>query len=169
MNIKKAITQLSYQASAIIALASDLTEEQARWKPDAENWSVLEVLNHLVDEEILDFRAHLDHILHSPDLPWPSINPGAWVTEKAYNQRSLAASIQNFRRERDQSLTWLSELKDPNWESFPSLPWGNLTAGDMLASWLAHDLLHIRQLVELRYALTALDCAPHQVSYAGEW
>jgi hypothetical protein len=91
------------------------------------------------------------------------------VTEKAYNQRSLAASIQNFRRERDQSLTWLSELKDPNWESFPSLPWGKLTAGDMLASWLAHDLLHIRQLVELRYALTALDCAPHQVSYAGEW
>ncbi|MEO8083712.1 MAG: hypothetical protein ABI780_07825, partial [Ardenticatenales bacterium] len=24
-------------------------------------------------------------------------------------------------------------------------------AGDLMASWLAHDLLHVRQLVELRY------------------
>jgi hypothetical protein len=39
----------------------------------------------------------------------------------------------------------------------------------MLASWLAHDLLHLRQLIELRYQITISRCDPYRVLYAGEW
>ena len=39
----------------------------------------------------------------------------------------------------------------------------------MLAAWVAHDLLHLRQLVELHYAWTAQQLQPYSVAYAGDW
>jgi hypothetical protein len=169
MEINNAITQLKHQDIAIRSLAADISLKQARWKPAAENWSILEVLNHLLDEEISDFRRHTEHILFTPDQPWPEIDPQGWVTERAYNQRDLAETLENFKKEREKSVIWLGELTNPNLDSMVTFPWGTLSAGDMLASWLAHDLLHIRQLVELRYQLTSLGSQPYDVEYAGKW
>ena len=170
MDINKAISQLRHQGMAIRSLAADITEEEARWKPDAESWSILEVLNHLLDEEISDFRRHTEHILFTSDQPWPEIDPQGWVTDRAYNQRDLAETLENFKREREKSLIWLrEEFTGPNWDSSVTFPWGALSGGDMLASWLAHDLLHIRQMVELRYQLTSIDFQPYGVEYAGKW
>lgn len=67
MNLNDAISQLEHQGSAIISLGKGISMAQARWKPSPEDWSILEVLNHLVDEETLDFRRHLHHILFTPD------------------------------------------------------------------------------------------------------
>lgn len=169
MEAEKAVEQLRYQGQAILALTGGLSEVEARNKPDPENWSILEVLNHLVDEEILDFRRHLGHILFTPDQPWPEIDPEGWVTEKNYNKFRLDETIQNFKAEREKSIAWLLGLSQPDWDAAISMPWGALSAGDMLSSWLAHDLLHLRQLVELRYQLTKNQCHPFDVTYAGKW
>lgn len=169
MDISNASNQLRTQGQAILQLAEGLSLEQARWKPDEQSWSVLEVMSHLVDEEVLDFRRHLDHLLHTPTDPWPRIDPQGWVTAKRYNERQLDATLAAFAAEREASLKWLDSLNDPNWGSATVMPWGSLCAGDMLASWLAHDLLHLRQLIELRYALTEEDSAPYSVEYAGGW
>ena len=169
MDIQSACKQLETQGQAILRLSSDLTVEQACWKQDADSWSVLEVMNHLVDEEVLDFRRHLDHILLTPTEPWPEIDPQGWVTSKHYNERQIDETLLAFEAEREKSLAWLQTLTDPDWESTVPMPWGHLNAGDMLASWLAHDLLHLRQLIELRYALTSEGSRPYRVEYAGEW
>jgi len=88
---------------------------------------------------------------------------------KKYNLRNLDTTLENFEFERGKSIRWLTELEAPNWDSSIQVPWGELSAGDMMASWLAHDLLHIRQLVELRYHLTLTNSMPYQVEYAGKW
>ena len=44
-----------------------------------------------------------------------------------------------------------------------------MRAGDMLAAWLAHDLLHIRQLIQLQRAWDERQLAPYSLEYAGEW
>ncbi len=169
MDIQTACLYLKDQALAIEDLTKDLTTDQVRWKPDEESWSVLEVLNHLLDEEVLDFRRHLEHILETPEEPWPEIDPKGWVTEKRYNERELQSTLASFRAEREKSIDWLKTLGQPDWDAAVPMPWGELTAGDMLASWLAHDLLHLRQLIELRFALTRLYSEPFSVEYAGEW
>ncbi len=169
ITLENAISQLHYQGQAIAFLVEGLDQDRARWKPDSESWSILEVLNHLVDEEVLDFRLHLAHILQTPDQPWPVIDPQAWVTEKAYNQRDLKETLGEFKSERQKSIAWLMTLDQPDWDAVAEMRWGKLTAGDMLASWLAHDLLHLRQCIELRYQLTSKAVQPYRVEYAGEW
>ena len=169
MELENACNQLNTQGQAILHLAGDLSLEQVRWKPDAHSWSVLEVMNHLVDEEVLDFRRHLDHILHTPGEPWPEIDPQGWVTSKHYNERQIEETLAAFTAEREKSIAWLQSLSDPDFDAAIPMPWGSLSAGDMLASWLAHDLLHLRQLIELRYALTQQASTPYSVEYAGGW
>jgi hypothetical protein len=167
MELASIIHQLSRQAQVIRSLATGVSEEQARWRPDPECWSILEVVNHLYDEEREDFRTHVDAILG--DKSWNPIDPQGWVTQRGYNQRQLSLSLENFLAEREKSLAWLRELGSPDWELAFQAPFGPLRAGDVLVSWAAHDLLHLRQLVELHYAYTLLKSSPYSVRYAGEW
>ncbi len=169
MNFDGVITRMANNGQAIQALVRGVPDEQARWKPGPDDWSMLEVINHLYDEEIEDFRAHLDLILYHPDRPWPRIDPQGWVTARRYNERSLAQSLQNLEGARQESLAWLRGLSAPDWQAAYPAPFGEITAGDMLASWLAHDVLHLRQLVELQWAYAARLAQPYSVQYAGEW
>jgi hypothetical protein len=170
MEINLVINQMARQAKSIASLTAEITPEQAHWKPDAGTWSLLEVINHLYDEEREDFRVRLDYILHRPGEPWPLIDPQGWVTKRAYQERNFRESVNNFLAEREKSLAWLKELGVFNLEVTCPAPWGGaVKAGDMLAAWLGHDLLHTRQLVELHWAYTNLKVQPYLTRYAGDW
>jgi hypothetical protein len=161
--------QLEDQVGIIKTLTDNISPEQACWKPNAESWSILEVINHLLDEEREDFRAHLDTALHHPDGDWSLINPQGWVTQRGYNQRDLGTSMNAFIEERRKSIEWLRGLDQPVWNIARPASFGELKAGDLLAAWVAHDLLHLRQLVELHWTYTLQEAQPYNVRYAGEW
>ncbi len=160
---------LAQQAEIIRHLTEAVTPEQARWKPDVDTWSLLEIVYHLYDEEREDFRPHLDVILNKPEESWSHIRPLEWVTERRYNERDLETSVQQFLAERRDSLAWLDSLDELDWEASIPSPWGfDMRAGDMFASWVIHDQWHIQQLVQIRRAYTVAQAAPYDVRYAGE-
>jgi len=39
----------------------------------------------------------------------------------------------------------------------------------LFVAWVAHDLLHLRQLVELKWAYGQTQYAPYSAGYAGDW
>ena len=162
-------TQMKNHAGTIQSLTLGISDELARWKPNPESWSILEVINHLYDEEREDFRVRMDYILHHPGESWPPINPPGWITERGYNQRNLAQSVQNFLEERQKSLAWLKGLLNPDWQASATVSFGTFSAGDIFAAWVAHDVLHLRQLVELHWAYLVNAAEPYKVNYAGEW
>ena len=161
--------QLERHGSVFKALLQDLSPAEITWKPAPEKWCPLEVICHLHDEEREDFRRRLDMILNHPGEEWPPINPRGWVVERGYNQRNLAEMLDGFDEERRISLMWLETLDEPDWEAGETFEWGTMKAGDMLASWAAHDKLHLRQLVELRYGRVKCLADPYGVQYAGDW
>lgn len=170
MDVNDAAAYLVNHMAAIHALTKGISDEQARWRPAANAWSILEVVNHLLDEEREDFRVRLDCILHRPGEPWTGIDPPGWVTERAYNERELQPSVEQLLQERADSIRWLQGLVDADLGTAAAAPWGGtIPAGDMLWAWVAHDVLHLRQLVELRYALVAESAAPYSPEYAGDW
>jgi hypothetical protein len=169
MNLYFLTTQMTNHAEAIHSLTLGISDEQARWTPEPDTWSILEVVNHLLDEEREDFRVRLDTILHRPDQPWPPINPQGWVTERQYNLRDFSNSVEVFLAERRKSLAWLKGLGSPDWQASVKVSFGEFSAGDIFASWFAHDLLHLRQLVELHWAYALHSVEPYHVNYAGEW
>lgn len=169
MHLNAVIDILDKNADRIRSLAQGIDPDQAHFRPGPEDWSMVEVINHLYDEEKEDFRQRLDTILHQPGAPLPPINPEAWVEERGYNERDLQPSLEDFLRERQSSLAWLRNLQDPDWDNTFTSGEFSIKAGDVLVSWVAHDQLHMRQLVEIHRALTLNAFAPYQVEYAGQW
>lgn len=161
--------ELAGGVEVIRALVAGVTAEEARYRPAPESWSILEVICHLYDEEREDFRQRLDIMLHRPTEALPDIDPQGWVTSRQYNERDLGEMLEKFAEERARSLVWLKGLTEPNWETEYSNQYGSMKAGEMFAAWVAHDNLHIRQLVELRRARLVNLTAPYDVGYAGEW
>ena len=161
--------ELADGAEIVRQLVTGITWVEARARPEPESWSVLEVVCHLYDEEREDFRQRLDIMLYRPDDKWPPIDPVGWITARKYNDRDLAEALDNFMAERHRSLAWLRGLSAPNWEAEYRAPFGLMKAGDMLASWVAHDNLHMRQLVELRRSRVVRITEPYDVQYAGDW
>jgi hypothetical protein len=169
MHFQQIQEQLQANMKRIETLVEGVSPKQARMKPDANSWSILEVINHLYDEEREDFRARLDILLHHPDQDWHPIDPGIWVTERQYNKKRLDESLAAFIRERKYSVGWLEGLKNPDWDTSREASFGTIRAGDLLAAWVAHDFLHMRQLVELQYFSAIQLAKPYNTNYAGPW
>ena len=169
MNFSYLVGQLTTNPDRIHALVARVSDGDAAWKPDPASWSILEVINHMYDEERLDFRVRLDIILHHQEQSWPPIDPEGWVVQHRYNERVLSKSLENFLTERSKSLAWLAALENPDWEQTYESPFGRITAGDMFGSWVTHDQIHMRQLVELHRSKTEVEAGPYQLAYAGEW
>lgn len=162
--------RLRANAEVIAAQVAGVGAEQARWKPDATQWSVLEVMNHLADEEVEDFRTRLDLTLHRPEAEWPRIDPQRWAVERRYNEGSLGEALGRFLGRRAQSVVWLAGLEAPDWSRAHQHPrFGPISAGDLMISWIAHDHIHIRQLNRLQREYLVASLPEHSPTYAGTW
>ena len=164
------IEELARGREIFLALAGSVDDEAARWRESPDRWSLVEIVAHLADEEREDFRARTKLTLESPEQTWPPTDPQGWITERDYQQRSLAESLERFGEERTESLRWLRSLENPDWSSTHHHPKGGpTTAGFLLANWVAHDLHHIRQIVRWKYRHLDHETGDMLLIYAGDW
>jgi hypothetical protein len=170
LSAREAADRLEHSGRVLRALLSNRSTAEASWRPAPGTWSLLEVACHLLDEEREDFRARLRLVLEDPTAAWPPIDPEGWVAARGYASRELSSVAASFAAERDESLRWLRALENPPWDREHVHPRvGALRAGDLLAAWMAHDLLHIRQVVALDFARMTEASAPFETTYAGRW
>jgi hypothetical protein len=169
MKFETLYQELAGSTEMIRALLAGLTQEEAGFKPSLETWSILEVLCHFYDEEREDFREHLDFILHRQNEEWHKIDPQGWVVSRKYNEQNFIEMEAKFFAERVKSLEWLKGLSIADWNITYTSPFGSMSAGEIFASWIAHDNLHIRQLVELHRARIENITHPYAIQYAGDW
>lgn len=164
------INQLEQNGQRIANLLNDTRREEQLWKPNEDKWCLLEVICHLDDEEILDFKTRLNHVLTTPEQPLPSsIDPVAWVKDKKYIEQDFTEKLNSFISKRKDSVKWLKSLENPNWKNAYQHPkFGPLTAKMFLVNWVAHDYLHIRQITGLKYGYLK-DLSHQNLQYAGEW
>lgn len=166
------IARMEVFPGTLDALLTGLPREEARFKPPSGAWSILEIVCHLGDEEVQDFRSRLRWVLEHRSGEWPPIDPEGWAREREYNERDLADSIERFARERRASLEWLRGViaGKPDWAAAYEHPrFGPIRAGDLLASWAAHDALHLRQIAKRLHELASADAPGFETGYAGEW
>lgn len=164
------IDTMSRTPSVLRAMCAGLSPERVRWKPDAERWSILEVLRHMLDEEREDFRPRLCATLESPAGPWAPIDPAGWSRERRYNEADPEETLRGFERERADSLAWLRGLVSPDWShAYVHPKFGPIHAGDLLLAWSTHDFLHLRQICKRLYELGLRDGSGYSAQYAGEW
>lgn len=170
MEFQKLIDSLDRFSRILPVLVADISDADAKWQPESGGWSILEVVCHLADEETEDFRLRVQSTLADPTKPWPPIDPEATAVERKYNEQNLAEVVGRFVRERNSSLAWLKGVVNPNWDNAYEHPqFGPIQAGRLMASWAAHDQLHLRQIAKRMFEMNVRDGSGFPTDYAGEW
>lgn len=169
-DVSLAADLLDAQAAAIAALCRPLPRHLAAWRPPDGSWSALIVCGHLLDEEREDFRPRLRATLEDPARGWPGIAPEEWVAQRGYEARELGATLDAFLAERRDSTAWLRGLGDAAWDNaHEHHRLGRLGARDLLAAWLDHDRLHLRQVVRVLHRAGEAVVPGGRPDYAGSW
>lgn len=169
MNKAYIIDQLEKHKTVIPELLATPERETQLWKVSTDKWCLLEVACHLVDEEIDDFRARVRTALEPDIHPFMPIDPVGWVTEHRYMEQNFEKKVSEWIAEREKSLDWLRSLENPDWQSaFVHDRLGAMSAGKILSNWLAHDYMHIRQILRIKHAYLA-HLTEQDLSYAGKW
>lgn len=166
MDLDEARSRLAVGVEAIECFVAGIGGDEAAYRPRPDAWSVLDVLAHLVHEEGADFRARFRATLKDPAAPWPPLDPRSAVGAVRHDAGSARALVERFREERAVSLAWLATLDDPDLDRVHDADGRRLRAGDLLAAWVAHDLVHLRQLTGVRLAWWARRAGPFDVGYA---
>lgn len=169
INLDEITRQMTVNAAAIRALLEQISSEQATWKPDPQTWCLQQVIEHVYNEERIDFRQHIKEMFHTPPMAWGTLKEFTWTPVG-----DCAQALSGFLQEREASLGWLRGLSSPDWAASSKAQFGPaevivLSAADVLVSWVAHDYLHLRQINELLYAWNEAQAKPHSVQYAGGW
>lgn len=168
MDVPALLARLERFPAVLDALLGGTPAHDWRWRPPEGGWSLVEVVHHLVDEEVEDFRVRVRSMLEDPARPWPPLDPEALVTSRGYQDRDGAEGLRRFREERARSMAWLVTVIDGPWSnSRQHARVGPIHAGDLMASWAAHDARHLGQIAKRLHGLAARDGAPYSVQYAG--
>ena len=163
------ISQLERNNQVFLELLAGIPDELIRWRNQPDKWNLLEVVCHLYDEEREDFRARIMHVFEKPEEPFPSIDPQGWVKARNYSSKNFYETLNDFVLERKKSVEGLLSLKNPKWSNaFQHPKFGPISGSMLLANWLAHDYLHFRQIIKLKYDYLAY-VSGEKMDYAGTW
>jgi hypothetical protein len=149
------------------ALLSDLDDALWRARPATKEWSALEVVCRLRDEESEDFGARVRVVVTGGAFFAP-IDPERWAVERRYGDDEPRAALALLKERRASNLHFLATVDPKRLEHGVELPRaGRLTGLDLLAAWVTHDRLHVAQIVATLARIGADRWAPLRTEYAG--
>lgn len=129
-------------------LMCELCEEDTRWKPTPDRFSVAEVLAHLSHSEGHCYRMRVDRFMAEDR---PEFEPDdAQMYLDLYRNRDAEDEFSHFEEQRESNIEYLRSLPAETGDRRAlHLEAGEITLAQMLHEWALHDLGHIRQIAEL--------------------
>jgi hypothetical protein len=129
-------------------LMSEISDEDARWKPAPDRFSIAEVLSHLSHSEWHCYRARVDRFLAEE---MPELEPDdAQMYLDVYRNADPEEAFGHFEDQREINIALLRSLPAAtgNRQALHREA-GEITLSQMLHEWALHDIGHVRQIAEL--------------------
>ena len=128
-------------------LMSEISDEDARWKPAPDRFSIAEVLSHLSHSERHCYLARVDRFL-SEEMP--ELEPDDSQMHLDVYKNDPEEDFSHFEDQRETNVELLRGLPaEAGQRKAMHSAAGEITLSQMLHEWALHDLGHIRQVAEL--------------------
>ncbi|HMR44213.1 MAG TPA: DinB family protein [Saprospiraceae bacterium] len=149
--LDKALEILENTPSVLQALLANLSEDWYRANEGGESWSAYDIAGHLVHGEKTDWITRTKIILS--DAPDKKFEPFDRFAQFRDSQgKTLEELILTFKMLRRDNLDFLKSLhlSEEDLQKTGIHPaFGTVTLEQLLATWVAHDLSHIAQIVRV--------------------
>lgn len=145
--LDEAVAILERTPSSLRALLIGLPDTWTTATEGDGTWSPYDVIGHLIHGERTDWIPRARHILAGETRPFESFDRTAQFTES--KGKTLTELLDTFANARRENLAALNEmhLTDEDFNRpglHPEL--GGVTLGQLLATWVVHDLDHVAQI-----------------------
>jgi hypothetical protein len=142
-------------ATSLERATAGLTDAQLRQPEKPGKWSVIEVVQHLADSEIVyGYRIRLILAADTPDIP--GYDQDAWAQRLRYRETSLPDALTQIRVLRGRTLELLRGLRPDEWErAGMHSERGRESVRHLSKLLAAHDLVHLRQIARIKSVIGA--------------
>lgn len=145
--IAEKLATLAQSHQTLIRLTLGLPEPLLDARPTPDDWSIREILAHLVDDEMYVMRTRLERIIKEPRPHLAPHDEKQWYATRNTTRDALPHLLADFGLQRAASLGILTMLRPSDWAREGFQPeYGTFTAAEWLDHWVAHDLTHIAQI-----------------------
>ncbi len=123
----------------IEAAVADIPEEERRFKPGADNWSIHENVVHLADTDLVA-AARMRYVLAEPGKPLVAFDQNHWARALEYSARPFEESLALFRAVRASTADLLRRAPTKAWAQTGM----HTEAGPQTLEWIVeHFVEHI--------------------------
>ncbi len=161
--ISKTIEILSQTPATLGTLLGNLSDEWISAKAEKDGWSPFDIVGHYIHGEETDWIPRAEIILaQGENKPFEPFDRFAQLEiSKGKTMADLLETFADLRRKNIETLrSWNLTEKQLNLKgTHPEL--GEVTLKQLLATWMVHDLTHIRQIVTV--------LAKQQTENVGAW
>ena len=145
--LEEVVAVLERTPVSLTAMLLGLPERWTTATEGPQTWSAYDVIGHIIHGERTDWMVRARHILAAKPEPFEPFDRTAQFTDSRDKGLSqLLATFSELRRENVAALVALN-LTDADMSKrghHPEL--GEVTLGQLLATWVVHDLDHIGQI-----------------------
>lgn len=135
-------------------VSKELTNAELRWKPAAEEFSVLELICHLRDIELEGYSARIRRLLDEDEPFLPDVDGTKVARDRDYNSENVGAALGSFAKAREANLRILSALSDRALSRAGMLEGvGPITIAELIEKMKEHDQGHHAEALKLKAAL----------------
>ncbi len=137
-------------SDALHEATNGFSREFARIPEAEEKWSVVEVIQHLADSEIVyGYRMRLIVAEDKPNIP--GYDQNAWAANLRYNDVEMGDALEDFLAMRAMNLRWLRSLSDDELDRWGlHSERGEESVRHIAKLLAAHDLVHLNQIARIK-------------------
>ena len=161
MTIEDVRRALTATPPAVRAIVEGAAPEAMQFRESAEGWTPHDVLCHIADGEVSDWRPRVGLIMGDGDKRFTPFDRTSG--HRRYGAWTVPALLDEFDRLRDDNLTYLASLNldDERLKRTGIHPeFGTVTLDQLLSTWVVHDLAHINQLTRILLRHRRADVGP---------
>ena len=147
LNLDDAVAILERTPASLSALLMGLPETWVRATEGSGTWSPYDVIGHLIHGERTDWIPRARHILAGRTRPFEPFDRTAQFTEsQGQSLGELLATFADLRRENVAALLGMNLREEDLGRKGLHPELGGVTLGQLLATWVVHDLDHVAQV-----------------------
>lgn len=142
---------------ALVHLTSSASDAALDFRHVPDDWTIREILAHLVDDEMYVMRTRLERMMKEDQPQLAPHDERKWYASRNTSRDALPELLTDFAVQRVASLGIVEMLRESDWAREGYQPeYGIFTAEQWLEHWVEHDTVHVNQIERALSAYAAL-------------
>ena len=162
LNLGEAVAILERTPASLSALLAGLPERWVRATEGDDAWSPYDVVEHLINGERTNWMVRARHILSGDQRPFEPFDRTVQPAE-SQGMGELLATFAELRRENLAALAGMSLTSADLSRAGQHPEFGEVRLAQLLATWVAHDLNHMAQIIQTMAKVYADAVGPWRV------